>query len=38
VLRDIDIVDVAFGTMKDGAKRELWLLIVIIGGCEVADD
>jgi hypothetical protein len=38
VLRDIDIVDVTFGTMKDGAKGEPWLLIVIIGGCEVADD
>jgi hypothetical protein len=39
VSRCIDIVDV---TMKngvvDGAMRELWLLIVIVGGDEVADD
>ena len=42
VSRDIDIVDITVGTMKngviDGAMRELWLLIVIVEGGEVADD
>jgi hypothetical protein len=40
--RCIEIVDVTVGTMKngvvDGAMRERWLLIVIVGGGEVADD
>jgi hypothetical protein len=42
MLRCIEIVDVIVGTMKnrvvDGAMRELWLLIMIVGGGEVADD
>jgi hypothetical protein len=42
VSRCIDIVDVTVGTMKngvvDGAMRELWLLIIIVGGDKVADD
>jgi hypothetical protein len=40
---DIDIVDITVGTMKNGVidgaiMRELWLLIVIVEGGEVADD
>jgi hypothetical protein len=42
VSRYFDIVDVTVGTMKDGiidgAMKELWLLMVTVGGCEVADD
>ena len=42
MLRYFDIVDVTVGTMKDGivdgAMKELWLLMVMVGRCEVADD
>ena len=40
--RDVDIVDITVGTIKDGvvddAVRELWLFIVIVGEGEVAED
>ena len=40
--RNVDIVDITVGTIKNGvvddAVRELWLFIVIVGECRVAED